>query len=98
MTVALPAVSHKVPVGHRLQLVISTTDQAYANAVQAAVYEVTLAGDQAAAIPLLATTALNANTLDVPIPLLIVVAALAAASVIAVACSLAQAPRDSDRS
>ena len=46
-------------------------------------YEVTLAGDQAAAIPLLATTALNANTLDVPIPLLIVVGALAAASVIA---------------
>ncbi len=83
VTVALPAVSHKVPVGHRLQLVISTTDQAYANAVQAARYEVTLAGDRAAAIPLLATTALNANTLDVPIPLLIVVAALAAASVIA---------------
>ncbi len=83
VTVALPAVSHKVPVGHRLQLVISTTDQAYANAVQAARYEVTLAGDQAAAIPLLATTALNANTLDVPIPLLIVVGALAAASVIA---------------
>ena len=43
-----------------------------------------MAGDQAAAIPLLATTALNANTLDVPIALLIVVAGLVAASVIAV--------------
>ena len=81
--VALPAVSHKVPVGHRLQLVITTTDQAYANAVQAARYDVTLAGDRAAAIPLLATTALNADTLDVPLPLLIVVAALAVASLIA---------------
>jgi ABC-2 type transport system ATP-binding protein len=84
MTIALPAVSHKVPVGHRLQLVISTTDQAYANAVQAARYEVRLAGDRAAAIPLLATTALNANTLDVPLPLLVVVALLAAASIVAV--------------
>ena len=37
--VALPAVSHKVPVGHRLQLVITTTDQAYANAVPAARYD-----------------------------------------------------------
>jgi ABC-2 type transport system ATP-binding protein len=84
VTVALPAVSHKVPVGHRLQLVIATTDQAYANAVSAARYNVTVAGDRAAVIPLLATTALNANTLDVPVPLLIVVAGLAAASVIAV--------------
>jgi ABC-2 type transport system ATP-binding protein len=84
VTVALPAVSHKVPVGHRLQLVITTTDQAYANAVPAARYDVAVAGDRAAGIPLLATTGLNANTLDVPIALLIVVAGLAAASVIAV--------------
>ena len=84
VTVALPAVSHQVPVGHRLQLVITTTDQAYANPVQAARYEVGLAGDRAAAIPLLATTALNANTLDVPLPLLVVVALLVAASIVAV--------------
>ena len=83
LTVALPAVSHKFPVGHRLQLVVSTTDQAYANAVQTAGYQVRVAGDPAVAIPVLATTVLNANTLDVPIPLVIVVAALAAASVIA---------------
>jgi ABC-2 type transport system ATP-binding protein len=83
VTVALPAVSHKVPVGHRLQLVVSTTDQAYANAVQAAGYRVTLAGDAAVAIPVFATTPLSANTLDVPIPLVIVVAALAVASMIA---------------
>jgi ABC-2 type transport system ATP-binding protein len=83
VTVALPAVSHKVPVGHRLQLVVSTTDQAYANAVQAASYQVGLAGDRAAAIPVLAATALNANTLNVPIPLIIVVAALVVVSLIA---------------
>jgi ABC-2 type transport system ATP-binding protein len=81
--VALPAVSHKVPVGHRLQLVITTTDQAYANAVQAARYDVTLAGDRAAAIPVLTTTALNADTLNVPLPLVMVVAALAGASLVA---------------
>jgi ABC-2 type transport system ATP-binding protein len=83
VTIALPAVSHKVPVGHRLQLVISTTDQAYANATRAARYDVALAGDRAAAIPMLATTALNANTLNVPLPLLIAVALLTAASLIA---------------
>jgi ABC-2 type transport system ATP-binding protein len=83
VTLALPAVSHKVPVGHRLQLVITTTDQAYANAVQAVRYDVTLAGDRAASIPVLTTTALNADTLNVPLPLTIVVAALAGASLIA---------------
>ena len=29
--VALPAVAHQVPVGHRLRVVVSSTDQAYAN-------------------------------------------------------------------
>ena len=82
-TIALPAISHKVPVDHRLQLVISTTDQAYANAVEAASYQVSLAGHAAVAIPVLATTALNANALDVPLPLIIVVAALLLASLIA---------------
>ena len=83
VTVALPAISHKVPVEHRLQLVISTTDQAYANAVQAASYEVSLADKTGVAIPLLATTALNENTLDVPLPLIIVVAGLLTASLVA---------------
>jgi ABC-2 type transport system ATP-binding protein len=83
VTVALPAISHKVPVDHRLQLVISTTDQAYANAVQAASYQVGLADESGVAIPVLPTTALNANTLDVPLPLIIVVAALIIASLVA---------------
>jgi ABC-2 type transport system ATP-binding protein len=83
VTIALPAVTHKVPVDHRLQLVITTTDQAYANAAVAARYDIALAADRTAAIPMLATTALNADTLDVPLPLIIVVAGLAAASLIA---------------
>jgi ABC-2 type transport system ATP-binding protein len=83
VTVALPAISHKVPVDHRVQLVISTTDQAYTNAVQAASYQVSLAGDAGLAIPVLATAALNADTLDVPLPLVIIVGALVVASLIA---------------
>jgi ABC-2 type transport system ATP-binding protein len=83
VTVALPTVSHKVPVGHRLQLVVSTTDQAYTNAVQAANYQVGLTDAKAAVVPVLAATVLNANTLTVPIPLIIVVTALVAASGIA---------------
>jgi ABC-2 type transport system ATP-binding protein len=83
VTVALPAISHKLPVDHRLQLVISTTDQAYANAVQAARYQVGLTDKAAIAIPMLGTTALNANNLDVPLPLVIVVAVLVAASLVA---------------
>jgi len=83
VTVALPAISHKVPVDHRLQLVISTTDQAYTNAVQAASYQVSLADDAGLAIPVLATAALNANTFDVPLPLVIIVGALVIASLVA---------------
>jgi ABC-2 type transport system ATP-binding protein len=83
ITVALPAISHKVPVDHRLQLVISTTDQAYANPVQGASYHVSLAGDAAVAIPFLATTALNADTLDVPPPLAIAVGVLLVACLVA---------------
>jgi ABC-2 type transport system ATP-binding protein len=83
ITIGLPAISHKVPVDHRLQLVISTTDQAYANAVQASNYDVSLADEAGVAIPVLATTALNAKTVDVPLPLIIVVAALVVASLVA---------------
>ena len=83
VTVALPAITHQVPVGHRLQLIVATTDQAYANPVRAANYDLRLAGEPAVTIPVLATTALNGNTLNVPIPLIIVVAALLLASLIA---------------
>jgi ABC-2 type transport system ATP-binding protein len=81
--IALPAITHQVPVGHRLQLVLATTDQAYANPAQPANYDIKLTGEPAVTIPAFATTALNGNTLDVPIPLIIVVAALVLASILA---------------
>ena len=51
VTVALPPVSHQVPVEHRLQLVVSTTDQAYALPNQPAVYQVALAGERRSCSP-----------------------------------------------
>jgi ABC-2 type transport system ATP-binding protein len=83
VTIALPAITHQVPVGHRVQLVLATTDQAYANPAQAANYGLKFAGEPSLTIPVFATTALNANTLNVPIPLIIVVAALVLASILA---------------
>ena len=69
----------QVPVGHRLQLVIAAPTRRTRIRPRQRRYTVALTGDRAAAIPVLATTALNANTLDVPLPLVIVVAVLAAA-------------------
>jgi ABC-2 type transport system ATP-binding protein len=83
ITVALPAVSQQVPVGHRLQLVISTTDQAYAVPVRTAAYQIGLAGEPSVALPALTATVLGANTLNVPLPLIIVVGSLALAAVVA---------------
>ncbi len=42
--VALPAVAHQVPVGHRLRVVISSTDEAYALPTAAATYTVDIDG------------------------------------------------------
>lgn len=44
VTVSLPAVVATLAAGHRLEVVLSTTDQAYAAAVQPAVYRIGLAG------------------------------------------------------
>ncbi len=79
-TVALPAVSHEVPVGHRLQVVISTTDQAYAVPTKSALYSIGLAGDPSLTLPTLTATPLNEGRLDVSLPLIIVVSLLAAAA------------------
>ena len=80
VTVALPSVSHQVPVGHRLQVVISTTDQAYAVPAKSAVYLIGLAGDPVLTVPTLTATPLNEGQLDVPLALIIVVSVLAAAA------------------
>nr|WP_225978372.1 alpha/beta fold hydrolase [Gandjariella thermophila] len=51
VTVTLPGIVRPVEAGHRLQLVVSSTDQAYANLVQPAVLTVALAGDGGLAVP-----------------------------------------------
>jgi ABC-2 type transport system ATP-binding protein len=78
--VALPAVSHQVPVGHRLQVVVSSTDQAYAVPTQPAVYRIGLAGPAQLSLPQLDATQIGAGSLDVPIPLVIVVGVLVLAA------------------
>jgi ABC-2 type transport system ATP-binding protein len=73
--IALPPVSHQVPVGHRLQLVVSSTDQAYAVPTDSAVYRIALDGP-GLVLPNLSVTRVGAGALDVPLPLVAVVSAL----------------------
>lgn len=87
--VTLPPVAHRVPVDHRIQLVVSSTDQAYAVPNEAASYTISM--DQAGALdqagvltlPRVAGTAVESTNLDVPWPLVLVVAGLLIAALIA---------------
>lgn len=79
--VALPPVAHQVPVGHRLQVVVSSTDQAYAVPATAAFYTVGLA-DGALVLPRLEAKAESAERLDVPLPLVLTVASLVLAALV----------------
>ncbi|MET0693365.1 MAG: alpha/beta fold hydrolase [Propionibacteriaceae bacterium] len=81
--VTLPPIAQQIPVGHRVRVVISSTDQAYAVPVQSAVYSVSLS-DSSVLLPRLQATAVDAGRLDVPLPLVIVVSALVLAGVVAV--------------
>ncbi|GAA2420534.1 CocE/NonD family hydrolase [Streptomyces glaucus] len=47
VTIALPAVDHRVEAGHRLRLVLSSTDLGYASPTAPATYTVSLKGDLA---------------------------------------------------
>ncbi|WP_374108138.1 alpha/beta fold hydrolase [Saccharopolyspora sp. 6V] len=51
VNVALPGVVHSVETGHRLELAVSTTDQAYAVPTATAVHRVDLAGPRALSVP-----------------------------------------------
>jgi ABC-2 type transport system ATP-binding protein len=77
VSVALPAVAHQVPVEHRLQVVVATTDQAYARPGPPAVYSVALAGEPVLVLPDVALEVLGRDDLDVPLPLIVGVAVLA---------------------
>lgn len=80
--VALPAVTHLVPVGHRLRVVVSSTDQAYANSKAGAVYQIGLSGQPQLTLPQLPTAQVVPQTLDVPRALVITVGALVVAAII----------------
>jgi ABC-2 type transport system ATP-binding protein len=80
VTVALPAVAHQVPVEHRLQVVVATTDQAYARPAQSAVYSVALTGDPVLVLPDVALEVVGRDDLNVPVSLIAGVAILALAA------------------
>ncbi len=80
--VALPAVTHQVPVGHRLQVVVSSTDQAYANRKAGTVYRIGLAGQPQLVLPQLPSAQIVPQTLDVPLPLVLTVAGLVVVAVV----------------
>jgi ABC-2 type transport system ATP-binding protein len=60
VTVTLPGTVRPVESGHRITVVVATTDQAYANATQPAGYRVSLA-DAAIAVPVVAGTSAAAG-------------------------------------
>ncbi len=80
--VALPAVAHQVPIGHRLRVVVSSTDQAYANPKAGAVYDIEVAGTTQLTLPRLPTAQVVPQTLDVPLPLVLVVSALVVLAIV----------------
>jgi ABC-2 type transport system ATP-binding protein len=51
VTVTLPGIVRPIEAGHRAELVVSTTDQAYATPTAPAAYKIALAGDSALAAP-----------------------------------------------
>ncbi|MBY4131402.1 alpha/beta fold hydrolase [Rhodococcus fascians] len=82
VTVALPGISYTVPQGHRLELSISTTDQAYAVPLEPAQFSVAMT-DDAIALPTVPAVA-SANS-TVPVAPLIGIGVV----VIVVGCAIA---------
>ncbi|MBT2401544.1 alpha/beta fold hydrolase [Streptomyces sp. ISL-100] len=60
----LPAIDHEVRAGHRLRVVLATTDLAYASPADPAAYTVSLEGDGTLTVP----TASGVNTQAAPLP------------------------------
>jgi len=63
--VALPGVVHSLEPGHRLELAVTTTDQAYATMTEPAVHRVGLAGARAVSVPSVKGDAAAAGTVPV---------------------------------
>ncbi|MFE7589415.1 alpha/beta fold hydrolase [Kitasatospora sp. NPDC057512] len=82
VTVALPAVDHTFPAGHRVRLVLASTDLAYASPVEPATYRVAPAG--ALTVPTVEELVTEAAPLPARTWLLPVIAVLAAAALLLV--------------
>ncbi|MGH3951890.1 MAG: ATP-binding cassette domain-containing protein, partial [Pseudonocardiaceae bacterium] len=61
ITVSLPGIVRPVEAGHRLQLVVATTDRAYANAQEPATYRISLAGNATLNVPVVQGTAASSG-------------------------------------
>jgi ABC-2 type transport system ATP-binding protein len=83
VTVSLPAVVQDVTAGHRLRLVVSTTDQAYALPTDPRQYRVELAAAEVR-VPTLTTTTLVAGGLSTLLPWALALLGLAAVLALAV--------------
>ncbi|MGW7056881.1 alpha/beta fold hydrolase [Streptomyces sp. NPDC054887] len=64
VTLRLPPVDHEVRAGHRLRVVLASTDLAYASPAEPAAYTVSLVGDGTLAVP----TASGVRTQAAPLP------------------------------
>ncbi|MFF2611561.1 alpha/beta fold hydrolase [Kitasatospora sp. NPDC058046] len=80
VTVALPTVDHTFPAGHRVRLVLASTDLAYASPVEPATYRVAPAG--ALTVPTVEELVTEAAPLPARTWLLPVIAVLAAAALL----------------
>jgi ABC-2 type transport system ATP-binding protein len=61
VTVTLPGIVRPIESGHSLQLVVSTTDQAYASPADPAVYQISLASGAALGVPVVPGTSVGAG-------------------------------------
>ncbi len=92
LTVTLPGVVRAVQSGHRLQVVIATTDQAYANPVAPAVHRVALAAGFGLGVPLVPGVSTSAAAVPVA-PLVGIGVILVLAALVALALRLRQRRR-----
>ena len=84
VTVALPAVAHQVPVEHRLQVVVATTDQAYALPDAVGRLHGRAGRRPVLVLPDVTLRCWARDDLNVPVPLIVAVSLLALAALVGV--------------
>jgi ABC-2 type transport system ATP-binding protein len=94
--VVLPAVVHEFAAGHRLRLVVTSTDQAYALPADARTYRLSLAGDGRLTVPVVPTNADGGGAGRLVIAALALAALLLAGLVTAVVLSRRRRPTPPD--